>query len=68
MKIKDLIGLNPEAEIKVGFVNTGMLYNGKISFGWNTDGDCKPGTDTKSIAKDVCILLGDTSELTQNEA
>lgn len=62
MKVKDLIGINPEAEIKVGFVNTGMLYNGKISYGWDAGEDCEPGTDTKSIAKEVCIFLGDISE------
>lgn len=73
MKIKDLLDFNPEAEIKVGFVNTdmfyntGMLYNGKISYGWDAGGDCEPGIDTKATAKEVCIFLGDTSELTQYE-
>lgn len=66
MKIKDLLDFNPEAEIKVGFANTGMLYTGKISYGWDTEGDCEPGTDTKSTTKEVCIFLGDTSELTYN--
>ena len=67
MKIKDLLDFNPEAEIRVGFINTGMLYTGKISYGWDAGGDYNPGTDTKSIAKEVCIFLGDTSELTQHE-
>jgi len=62
MKVKDLMGLNPEAEIRVGFVNTGMLYTGKISYGWDAGGDCEPGIDTKATAKEVCIFLGDTSE------
>lgn len=61
MKVKDLMGINPEAEIRVGFLNTGMLYNGKISYGWNADEDCEHGIDTKSIAKEVCIFLGDTN-------
>lgn len=67
MKIKDLLDFNPEAEIKVGFVNTGMLYNGKISYGWDAGGDCESGIDTKLTAKEVCIFLGDTFELTQHE-
>lgn len=67
MKIKDLLDFNPEAEIRVGFVNTGMLYTGKISYGWDVEGDCEPGIDTKATAKEVCIFLGDTSELTQHE-
>ena len=33
MKIKDLLDFNPEAEIRV--VNTGMLYTGEISYGWD---------------------------------
>ena len=64
MKVKDLMGLNPEAEIRVGFVNTGMLYTGKISYGWDAGGDCEPGIDTKATAKEVCIFLGDISENT----
>ncbi len=67
MKIKDLMGLNPEAEIII-VDKLGLPFEGKLSYGWNADVDCKPGTDTKSIAKEVCIFLGDTSELTQAEA
>lgn len=65
MKVKDLIGFNPEAEIRIGFVNKDILYNGKLSYGWDAENDCEPGTDTKATAKEVCIFLGDTSELTQ---
>ena len=64
MKVKDLLDFNPETEIKVVFANTGMLYTGEISYGWDAGGDCELGTDTKSIAKEVCIFLGDTYELT----
>lgn len=64
MKVKDLIGINPEAEIVV-VDKFGLQFEGKLSYGWDAGGDCEPGTDTKSIAKEVCIFLGDTSELTQ---
>jgi len=64
MKVKDLMGLNPEAEIVV-VDRFGIQFKGKLSYGWNAGGDCEPGTDTKATAKEVCIFLGDTSELTQ---
>ena len=67
MKIKDLAGLNPEAEIIV-VDKFGQQFEGKISFGWDAGGDCNPETDTKSIAKEVCIFLGDTTEITKGEA
>jgi len=67
MKIKDLAGLNPEAEIIV-VDKFGQQFEGKISFGWDAGGDCNPEIDTKSIAKEVCIFLGDTSEITEGEA
>jgi len=67
MKVKDLIGLNPEAEIVV-VDKFGTQFEGKLSYGWNTDGDCELGIDTKSTTKEVCIFLGDTSEMTQVKA
>ena len=67
MKVKDLMGLNPEAEIVV-VDRFGIQFKGKLSYGWNAGEDCEPGTDTKSITKEVCIFLSDTSELTQHEA
>jgi len=63
MKVKDLMGLNPEAEIVV-VDKFGLPFEGKLSYGWSAD-DCEPGVDTKAMAKEVCIFLGDTSELTQ---
>ena len=64
MKIKDLIGLNPDAEIIV-VDKFGNQFKGELSYGWDAENDCEPGTDTKSIAKEVCIFLGNTTELTQ---
>jgi len=41
MKVKDLIEINPEAEIVV--VNKfGYQFNGKLSYGWDAGGDCEP--------------------------
>ena len=60
MKVKDLIGINPEAEIVVVFVD-GTPYTGKMDFGWSAlDGDAQ--TDTKLNALEVCIFLGDIKE------
>lgn len=67
MKIKDLIGLNPEAEIIV-VDKFGHQFEGELSYGWDSDGDCNPEVDTKSVAKEVCIFLGNTFEITQGEA
>lgn len=67
MKIKDLMGLNPDAEIIV-VDKFGHQFKDELSYGWDAENDCEPGTDTKSIAKEVCIFLGNTSELTQCEA
>ena len=67
MKVKDLIGLNPEAEIIV-VDKFGTRFEEKLDYGWDAGGDCEPGTDTKLTAKEVCIFLGDTSELIQHEA
>ena len=67
MKVKDLIGINPEAEIVV--VNKfGYQFNGKLSYGWDAGGDCESRVDTKSVAKKVCIFLGDTSEIIKGES
>lgn len=66
MKIKDLIGLNPEAEIVV-VDKSGQPFEGELSFGWDTSGECAPGIDTKAIAQEVHIFLSDTSEITQDE-
>ena len=66
MKVKDLIEINPEAEIVV-VDKFGLQFEGKLSYGWDAGGDCGLEVDTKSIAKEVCIFLGDTSELTQYE-
>lgn len=67
MKVKDLIGINPEAEIMV-VDKFGTPFEGELSYGWDAGGDCEPGTDTKSMAKEVCIFLGDTFELKHGEA
>ena len=67
MKIKDLIGLNPEAKIIV-VDKFGHQFEGELSYGWDAENDCEPGKDTKSTAKEVCIFLGDTSEITQYDA
>lgn len=60
MKVKDLMNINPEAEIKVIFAD-GTPYEGKLDYGWSAD-DSDDNVDTKSIAKEVCIFLGDISE------
>lgn len=62
MKVKDLIGINPEAEIEVIF-GDGTPYEGKLTYGW-TSGNGDEGTDNKSIAKEVCIFLGDSENIT----
>lgn len=67
MKIKDLIGFNPEAEIIV-IDKFGHQFEGELFYGWDAGGDCNQKVDTKSIAKEVCIFLADTSELTQRKA
>lgn len=60
MKIKDFIGLNPEAEIVVVFED-GSPYEGKLSYGWDS-ADCGSEVDTKLNAKEVCIFLGNNEE------
>ena len=53
MKVKDLMGFNPEAEIAL----LGLDYT-EISldlYGWSTLCDCSEDTDTKSITP--CIHL-----------
>jgi len=60
MKVKDLIGINPEAEITVVFAD-GTPYKGKLTYGWESE-DAVEGTNTKSIASEVCIFLGDIDE------
>lgn len=60
MKIKDLEGLNPEAEIKV-IMPTGLPYDGKLDFGWTYD-DCESGVNTKMLTKEVDIFLGNYKE------
>lgn len=67
MKVKDLIGLNPEAEIVI-VDKFGIQFEGKLSYGWNVGSDCEPGVDTKSVAKEVCIFLGDTSEIIKGKS
>jgi hypothetical protein len=60
MKVKDLIGINPEAEISVVFAD-GTPFSGKLSYGWDS-GDCESVVDAKLTAKEVCIFLGDIDE------
>lgn len=60
MKVKDLIGINPEAEIVVVFSN-GTPYEGKLTYGWESK-DIEGEIDTKSTTSEVCIFLGDISE------
>lgn len=62
MKIKDLLGFNPEAEIEVIFAKTGKIYDGKLSYGWYSGDDEKPVTDTRIKAKTVSIFLGENNE------
>ena len=67
MKVKDLLGINPEAEIVV-VDKFGNQFKDELSYGWDAGGDYEPGIDTKSIAKEVCIFLRDTFELKHGEA
>lgn len=61
MKVKDLIGINPDAEIIV-VDKFGCQFEGELSYGWDAGGDCDPESDTKSVAKEVCIFLGKLEE------
>ncbi len=60
MKVKDLMNINPEAEIEVIFAD-GTPFKGKLTYGWSS-GDGDEVADNKSTAKEVCIFLGDISE------
>ena len=60
MKVKDLQGLNPEAEIRVVFPD-GIFYSGKLSYGWTSnDGDSTE--NPKDKANEVCIFLEENNE------
>ena len=61
MKVRDLIGINPEAEIVI-VDKFGTPFEGELSYGWDADVDCEPGIDTKSSANEVHIFLIDTLE------
>lgn len=60
MKVKDLVGINPEAEIVVVF-GDGAPFEGKLSYGWDS-GDCGSEVDAKLTAKEVCIFLDENKE------
>lgn len=60
MKVKDLEGINPEAEIKVIMPNC-LPYKGKLDWGWSSD-DCDSKVNSKTVAKEVDIFLGNISE------
>jgi hypothetical protein len=60
MKIKDFVGFNPEAEIKVISVS-GIPFDGNLTYGWsNEEGDSFD--NSKETATEVCIFLGDIKE------
>ena len=56
MKVKDLEGINPEAEIKVALSGS-TLFNGKLTFGWSCGDD--NNEDNKATTKEVYLFLGD---------
>lgn len=60
MKIKDFVGFNPEAEIKVISIS-GMPFNGKLTYGWS-NGEGDSFDNNKETATEVCIFLGDIKE------
>lgn len=56
MKIKDLMGFNPEAEIKV-IMPDYLAFKGTLNYGWsNHEGDTND--TSKETASEVCIFLG----------
>ena len=59
MKVKDLEGINPEAEIVVCFAD-GSQFNGKLDFGWSSENDS--GDNSKQNCKEVVIFLGNNTE------
>lgn len=67
MKVKDLMGLNPEAEIVV-MDKFWHIFKDELSYSWYTPEDYEEGTDTKPMAKEVCIFIGGTTEQKQGEA
>lgn len=60
MKVKDLLGCNPEAEIKVIMPNY-ISFDGKLSYGWS-HGEGESLDNSKETCTEVCIFLGDLSE------
>lgn len=60
MKIKDLLGFNPEAEITIVSVK-GTPFDGKLTYGWS-NGKGESIDERKETATEVCIFLGDISE------
>lgn len=62
IKIKDLLGFNPEAEIKIIQPNY-LAWEGDLHYGWNCgEGESESGTQGKSDAKEVCIFMGNLPE------
>ena len=60
MKIKDLVKFNPEAEIVIVTIDGTPID--KFTYGWSNDeGDST--NNSKEIAKEVCIFLGDINEI-----
>ena len=60
MKIKDLLKFNPEADIEIIMPNN-LAYEGELTYGWsNTNKDLD---NTQENATEVCIILGETSEI-----
>ena len=54
MKVKDLMGFNPEAEIALlGLDYTEILLD---LYGWATVGDCSEDTDTKTTTPCVHLI------------
>lgn len=59
MKIKDLAGFNPEAEIVIVTID-GTPFD-KLTYGWS-NGEGESADNSRETAKEVCIFLGDISE------
>lgn len=60
MKIKDLVGFNPEAEIVIVTIDGNPIN--KLTYGWSND-EGESIDNSKETAKEVCIFLGDINEI-----